>query len=57
MKDELDRLEAEHEQLDPLIAWVSDRSRPRRDRALALHDLQEFLRRVPGTARSERRSR
>lgn len=45
MKDELGELEAEHEQLDPLIAWVSDRSRPRRDRALALHDLQEFLRR------------
>ena len=45
MKDELDQLEAEHEQLDPLIVAVSDRSRPRGERASALHDLQQFLRR------------
>lgn len=44
-KGELDELEAEHEQLDPLLAAVADRSRPRGERAHALYDLQEFLRR------------
>lgn len=44
-KDELDELEAEHEQLDPLIAAVADRARPRDERARALGELQLFLRR------------
>lgn len=44
-KAELDELEAEHGQLDPLIAAVEDSTRPRDERALALAELQLFLRR------------
>ena len=40
---ELDALEAEHQELDPLIAASADTSRPAPDRADSLHALHAFL--------------
>lgn len=44
IKAELDELEGEHGQLDPLIAAAADRGRSRDERARALAELQLFLR-------------
>ena len=42
-KPALDRLEAQHADMDPLFAAVTDRGRPVRDRADDLHTLHEVL--------------